>query len=201
MPRKGSIPREIYTSLLCVQYQKASARDSSNVLIKYYLTGYSSLMTELIIFCAKYLVFVEVLAFVLFILFSRARVRIRLFLMSLIALPLAYLGNVLAGYVWYDTRPFVESGLAPLIEHAADNGFPSDHTTLAATLAMLVTLRSPKLGLLFWLATIAIAVARVLSWLHHPVDVLASVAIGTAAAFIAFEIIVWRRLRKSQRVQ
>src|SRR4051812_12967921 len=102
------------------------------------------LMDSLIVFCATYLLWVEVIAFIIFVAMARRRVRVRLVLISAIALPLSYLFGRLAGHLWYDTRPFVDSGVTPLLSYTADNGFPSDHMLLAATLAMIVSLRYPR---------------------------------------------------------
>ena len=156
------------------------------------------MLTALIILCAKYLIYVEILAFIVFVVSVRRGARARLAWMSFIALPLAYIVGKIASYTWYDTRPFVESGLVPLIEHVADNGFPSDHMLLGATLASLVTVRSPRWGLLFWAMAIAVGASRVAAQIHHPIDIIASAIIGIVSALIAFYIIVLRKIRKAR---
>lgn len=149
-----------------------------------------------IIFSATYLVYIEILAFCVFLLLARRRVRARLTLISLIALPLAYITAKIASFFWYDTRPFVESGIAPLIDHAADNGFPSDHMLLAATMAAIVTLRYPRISIMFWLMALLIGASRVFAAIHHPIDIFASSVIGIASAFVAFYVVVLRRIKK-----
>ena len=148
-----------------------------------------------IIFSAKYLIYIEALAFCAFIFLARRRVRNRLLIISVIALPLAYLLGKIASYFWYDTRPFVETGIAPLIAHAADNGFPSDHMLLGATLASIVTLRNPRWGIVFWIGAVTIGTARMAAHIHHPIDILASAIIGAASAYIAFYFVVLRPMR------
>lgn len=156
------------------------------------------MLDTVVIFCAKYLIYIEIVAFLVFLVAMRRRTRVRLFFMSVIALPLAYLVGKIASLFWYDTRPFAEYGLVPFIAHAADNGFPSDHMLLASTLASLVTLRSPRWGILFWAMAIVIGASRVAARIHHPIDIVASAIIGAASAFIAFYLIVLRRKRHSQ---
>ncbi|MGH7141015.1 MAG: phosphatase PAP2 family protein [Minisyncoccia bacterium] len=148
------------------------------------------MLDAVIIFCGKYLIYIELLAFAGFVLALRARVRWRFLIMTVIALPLAYLLGKAASFIWYDPRPFVESGITPLIAHVADNGFPSDHLLLGGTLAALVMMRSPRVSIVFWLMAAAIGAARVLAHVHHTVDILAGAAIGLASAFIAFEVVV-----------
>jgi undecaprenyl-diphosphatase len=154
-----------------------------------------------IVFAAKYLIYIEMLAFVAFLCMARRRVRARLALITIITLPLAYITAKIASYFWYHTRPFVEAGIAPLIDHAADNGFPSDHMLLASTLASIVMLRYPRIAVPFWLMAVAIGTARILAHVHHVTDIAASAAIGMASAFFAFYIVVLRRMRQTELSQ
>lgn len=151
-----------------------------------------------VVFAAQYLIYVEILAFCLFLLLARRRVRIRLVLITLIAFPLAYVAARIASFFWYDARPFVVTGAVPLFEHAADNGFPSDHMLLAATIAAIVTLRYPRIAIIFWGMAIAIGAARVVAAVHHPTDIAASIIIGVASAFAAYYIVVLRRMRMNE---
>lgn len=52
-----------------------------------------------------------------------------------------------AGAVFYDTRPFVAQHIAPLFPHAADNGFPSDHTAVTMLVGFCVLVVSRRWGL------------------------------------------------------
>jgi undecaprenyl-diphosphatase len=101
-------------------------------------------MTTLIIFCAKYLIFVIAIGGFVYMAQSPRRKHIALF--SAVTLPIAYIVAKMVGWFWYDPRPFVESGVAPLVAHAADNGFPSDHTLLAMTIAAIVFVYDKRLG-------------------------------------------------------
>ena len=58
--------------------------------------------------------------------------------LGVISLPLTYVLGVIARSLYFNPRPFMVSGVEPLISHAADNGFPSDHTLLLASIASLV---------------------------------------------------------------
>jgi len=75
-----------------------------------------------------------------------------------------------------DPRPFVQTGTTPLIHSATDNGFPSDHTLLLATAAVIVALVNR------WAGAIGLAFAYV--GVHHLVDVLGSFAIVAIATLI-----------------
>ncbi len=94
-------------------------------------------------------------------------------------LRLDLIGNLL----YVDPRPFVVGHFIPLIPHVPDNGFPSDHTLLAAALAAIGMYWNKWLGLALWVIAIAIAIARVYVGLHHPIDVLGSIVFALIADF------------------
>lgn len=112
--------------------------------------------------------------------------------MAIFAIPSALLAGLLGligNHVYYDPRPFVVGHFTPLIAHAADNGFPSDHTLLASAAAMIAWYWNKKLGILLWLITIVVAVARVYVGVHHATDVIGSMAfsiIGVSAVYWLF---------------
>lgn len=114
--------------------------------------------------------------------------------MTLFAAPAGLLSYALAAignYLYYDPRPFVAGHFTPLIAHAADNGFPSDHTLLAATLAVIGMYWNKWLGLTLWVITIVIAIARVYTGLHHPIDVIGSMIIALVAVSIWYAVVAY----------
>lgn len=89
---------------------------------------------------------------------------------------------LMAGLVHDDPRPFViDPSQPPLFPHAADNGFPSDHTTYAATAALVVATVRRRLGLLLLASAILGGLARVAANVHHVQDIIAALAIAAAA--------------------
>ncbi len=138
-------------------------------------------MESLIIFSARYLFVVPIIILGAYFFIQRRPAQKRMALFAVPAGLLAYALGLLAGFIYYDPRPFVSEHIIPLIRHAADNGFPSDHTLLAATLASVGTYWNKRIGLILWIFTILIAMARVYAGVHHAIDVLASMAIAIIA--------------------
>ncbi len=101
---------------------------------------------------------------------------------GLIALLLAKIG----GALFYNARPFVSDNLVALMPHAADNGFPSDHTLMSAAIAATVYYFSKKLGLVILGLAIIIGVSRVLAHVHHPIDIIGSLVFATIGGLVAY---------------
>jgi len=90
-----------------------------------------------------------------------------------------------------DPRPFaVDPALRPYFAHPADNGFPSDHTALAATVAFLVMRYRTRLGAVLLTASIIGGAARVIAHVHHTQDIAAGVLL--AALAVAAATVAWR---------
>lgn len=97
----------------------------------------------------------------------------------------------IAGSVYHDTRPFVVLGVAPLVQHGVDNGFPSDHAAAAGFAAIVTLFFDAPLGAIASFAAIALGVARLFCLLHSPIDVVAGWAIGALCALAAGAM--WKR--------
>lgn len=155
--------------------------------------------TSLTIFAAKYLVFIAVaLAAVVlaFLLWPRPRLWLLRWLIAAgVMLVLSFVLAKIGGAVYNDPRPFTTSHVQPLIAHAADNGFPSDHALLAAALVALVGMVDILWALPFVVLAILVDWARVGSGIHHVVDVAGSsvfVAIALLVALlVAAAVVRW----------
>jgi undecaprenyl-diphosphatase len=86
-------------------------------------------------------------------------------------------------------RPFVAhpDTVHLFARHAADPGFPSDHTTAAFAIAVALLLRSRRWGLVALAAATILAATRVAMGIHYPTDVLAGAAVGSLAALTLHE--------------
>jgi undecaprenyl-diphosphatase len=154
-------------------------------------------MDTLIIFASKY--FLAVPVFLTLMTFFRAprERRKEILLFGVILLPLAYVIALISRASWFDPRPFVVGNFTPLIPHAADNGFPSDHVLLAAALAAFIGYTDKKIASIAWLIAIAIGVARVAAGIHHTADIIGSIVIVLATKWMA-RVIIGRLWKKPQ---
>lgn len=148
-------------------------------------------MNILVIFAAEYIFIVSILiilAYTIYLWFKNRNNFFKFLALSLLSFPLSYLISRITELIIYDPRPFVVEHVKPLIAHAADNGFPSDHMLLTVTIAAVVFIYNRKLGALLTLIAICIGTARVLAKVHHVEDILGSIIIAIIATIIAFFI-------------
>jgi undecaprenyl-diphosphatase len=85
------------------------------------------------------------------------------------------------GHLFSEARPFVsDSSTRLLINHSADNAFPSDHAALAFGASGVLLWRRYALGFVMVMGALVVGFARIYIGVHWPSDILASAAIGIA---------------------
>jgi membrane-associated phospholipid phosphatase len=147
---------------------------------------------SVIVFVAQYLLFIMAAGFAVYWLAAEnwpdGKVRLGATAVAGLALTLAFI--YIGGKLHADPRPFVQNpSLKPMFPHPKDNGFPSDHSAAAGLIAALVLWRSRAWGVLFAVAALLVAAARVLSHVHHVQDVVAGLAFGVIAFVIAWYLV------------
>lgn len=106
-----------------------------------------------------------------------------------LSLILSFALSRIAGALYYNPRPFVVNGTEPLIPHAPDNGFPSDHTLLFAALAAIAWHFDKRVSVGLWIAAVGVGAYRVYASVHHPLDILGSIGIALIGTSLAYAII------------
>jgi len=147
-------------------------------------------MENIFIFGAKYLYLFAIAAAIIYFFKQPKAIRKEIAVLAVIALPAIYLVAKAIAFFYYDPRPFVLGNFTPLIPHAADNGFPSDHTLLAAAFAAIFYPFNKKFSVLLWLLTLFIAVSRVYVGIHHFIDIFGSLAIAIVVTMLTYRLIL-----------
>ena len=149
-------------------------------------------MDTAIIFIAKYLFITSIVAYLIFSFFLW-RTNIKkfkyFFILSLSSFSLIYVVGKILSVAISDPRPFVVENIPPLIEHAANNGFPSTYTLITITIASVIFAYNKKLGIILFVIALSIGTARVLASIVHPVDIIGAILIGVSVTTFVFSII------------
>jgi undecaprenyl-diphosphatase len=143
-------------------------------------------MDSLIIFGAKYLfIFVVVLALAAW-LQANWKIKKQMLLAGVLAGLMAAIFDKIFSHLYYDPRPFVTHQLQPLVAHAADNGFPSEHTLFSIALATVIFFYRPRIGIAAGVIALIVGVSRVAAHVHSPIDILAGVILGIASGYLGY---------------
>ncbi len=155
------------------------------------LTGHIGVLDELMRLLADDLVYGAVVV-VGVLWFHRRGLRAALAVAVGALLALA-LGQLL-GSLFPESRPFVSDHFTPLIAHAADGSFPSDHLLVLGAVVGGCMMASRPLATAAAVMALLVAAARVYVGIHHPVDVIAGFVVGAACGLVA-----WASLASVQR--
>jgi undecaprenyl-diphosphatase len=145
-------------------------------------------MHQIIIFCAKYLFVFVVLIFCWGWLQANRKTKINMAAAIVSAGIAAVILDKLAGKLYYDPRPFVTHHVTPLVAHAADNGFPSEHTLFTFTVATVLYFYRPKLSYLAFGLALLVGIGRVAAHVHSPIDIIGGIILGVLAGWTGYSI-------------
>ena len=144
------------------------------------------------IFLADYLVYVVALFLILYWVFGseqQKNIALKSVVIALVALCFAQL----VGLVYPHPRPFVMGVGHTLIEHAPDYSFPSDHTTLCASIAISFLIsKAYRIGLVLLIVAVVIGIARIYVGVHFPFDIMGGFVLSLLVALMMQPI--WHKI-------
>ncbi len=151
------------------------------------------------IFCAKYLIFVVFLIFVIWwIKITKTRSsenwpiegKRKWLIFGSVTLPavLSFLVNQLLALIKFRGRPFLNLDINKLVEPLSEKSFPSDHSAIAFAIAVAVYFHNKKLGKILLVLAFLIALGRIFGGVHYPIDVIGGAVVGTVLAFVFYKI-------------
>jgi len=142
------------------------------------LAHHSAVADELGRIAADYLVLFA--AFVLAWLYLR-QPSLRTFIAAGLAAAVAVGIAGLTGLVDYVPRPFVAEHFVPLIKHAADGSFPSDHLAALGAVCGAAWFSARGMSIATAIVAAVVAFARVYVGVHWVTDVVAGFGLGLVA--------------------
>lgn len=149
------------------------------------LASQNTVTRDVTIVCASLVIYLLGLAWLVVLTRHRATLTVSTAARVVALGVLAYLLSKVLTQVIIDPRPYVVTQTRPLIPIAADNGFPSDHTLLAAILTASLWWIDCRLVGAFALGTLLVMLGRLGIGAHHTMDVLGSAAIVAVTTPVA----------------
>jgi membrane-associated phospholipid phosphatase len=153
----------------------------------------------LVIFAAKYLIFINIAIVGIYILLQPRAQWKQITIFALYTFIPIYIISFITGKLYFNPRPFVVDNIIPLVSHGNTNGFPSDHTLLSGALSVLMLKYNKKIGLTLAMFAVIVGVGRVLAGVHHAIDIVASLVICSLIGYLA-NIVYGKRQNLQKKV-
>ncbi len=154
--------------------------------------GNNGAVDEVAKFCASYGIYLVAGLLVVFGVtetWNRPVQGLRVAMAAIVSLATAGVIVFVVGSVFTETRPFVnDPDTVQLLSHAADNSFPSDHTTVLAAAVFVGMLAWPRWGWVFLVGLLLMGVARVFVGIHYPGDIAGGMFIGLVGALLGWYV-------------
>ncbi len=91
-------------------------------------------------------------------------------------------------FFYYHPRPFDFYGFPSLVPESGAS-FPSGHMTFLFALAMVMFYANRKWGIVYFLLSLVVGVARIYAGVHWPFDILGGIAVGIVCAMIVHALL------------
>ena len=160
-------------------------------------------MDELTKIVAKYFIVLSLVGTLVLLLRLKPASRKQYLAVLILGGALAGLLAFIASQLYHNPRPFVQGHFTPLLPHGNDNGFPSDHTLLAAMLGWTALIFSRKMGVTLLVLAALIGASRMAAGLHHLIDIVGAFVCAGVGVWIANLLVkkyVTRLLPRSKSV-
>lgn len=148
------------------------------------LAGQNLWLDRVGIFFSDYLAYVICAILLLVFILNRGKLSRFMVLVSVISLAFARgVVTEVIRYFYHHLRPFA---VMPVHQLVGESGysFPSGHAAFFFALSMAVYLYNKKLGVLFFIGSVIMGLARIYVGVHWPADILGGAIVGVLSALL-----------------
>jgi undecaprenyl-diphosphatase len=149
--------------------------------------GINSIFDSLAVFAAEYMPVVVILALI-YLWIRKGDSTHDILLYGVYAAITGLIINYLIGLVYFHPRPSMSHIGTHLFPYPMDSSFPSDHTTLMVSIAlMLIYFKETRIyGVIILILGLIGGFARVFSGIHFPFDIFGSVIVAIISTILIF---------------
>ncbi|HEX7468385.1 MAG TPA: undecaprenyl-diphosphatase [Methanobacterium sp.] len=150
--------------------------------------GINPVIDALTIFAAQYMPVIIILALAILWIVKGNSTR-DLILYGIYASIIGLVINYLIGLVYFHPRPFMIGLGTQMFQYPAETSFPSDHTTFMVSIAlMLFYFKETRVyGVILLILGLIGGLARVMSGVHFPLDILGSIVVSIISTLIIYQ--------------
>lgn len=149
--------------------------------------GINPFVDTIAILAAKYMLLIFVIALI-YVWIKKGNENKDIALYSVYAAILGLIINYVIGLLYYHPRPFMLHAGTLLFPYSADSSFPSDHTTIMLSIALMMIYfkETRKIGVLLAILGLIGGLSRVFAGVHFPLDIIGSVGISIIVSLIIY---------------
>lgn len=101
--------------------------------------------------------------------------------------------------IYFKPRPFVNNQVNLLLSQEATGSFPSGHAAFFFAISLVVYFYNKKVGILFFIISFLMGVARIFAGVHYPFDIFGGILVGLFSAWAINKI--FKNLKLFQKYQ
>ncbi|MBT2655841.1 undecaprenyl-diphosphatase [Bacillus sp. ISL-18] len=148
--------------------------------------GNHPFVDQLMMFSTEKAVFIYAVVLAMMWIFGKERDRFTVFLAAITGAFGLFI-NFVIGHIYFEPRPFVTHNVHLLLSHAANASFPSDHTTGAFALSIIIFLRQRKIGTGMIFLAFLTGISRVYVGHHYPLDIFGSIGVAIIVTILIYK--------------
>lgn len=95
-----------------------------------------------------------------------------------------YLINNLIALIYFRERPFLRGGVRQIVNPMSEKSFPSDHSAASFAIAAVIFFYNKSLGIFLFILALLVALGRIYTGVHYPLDVLGGAVVGILTAIL-----------------
>lgn len=165
----------------------------------YSLAHQSMFLDGLIIFCARYLIYISIIFVLIFIIrknsnqlfdlrqpFREIKLKFNKLVFIFSSVIASWIVTSILKDIFKYPRPFIifADNVKPLLMHGGLDSFPSGHATFFGALVVSTFFVNKKLGYICLIAAFLVGSSRVIAGIHFPIDILVGYILGALFALV-----------------